>query len=340
MQILVTGATGMIGCHAAAALAAAGHRVVALVRDPEKLTRVMASFSSGSQVEARQGDITDRASVERALSGCQGLLHGAGIFSHSRGDADWLEAVNVRGAENVLHAGHEAGLSRMLFVSSAMAIFTPGLACQQASDPIAITNNMYSSSKARAERAARALQDGGAPLVIVYPTAILGPHDPTVGSAPGVMAQAMRDGRILVTEGGLAYTDVRDLAALFVALFAAPDPPARLMSTSEFLTHPQYYEYLCELTGRELKALRLPGGVLRTIGRGNDVLQAALRGSSNISAEAMNILTRSVPAEDSEARRCIGRAPTPMRDSLRDTLSWMHEAGILEAEHVGHLARW
>ena len=181
------------------------------------------------------------------MQGCEGLLHGAGIFSHSRGDAELLEAVNVRGAQTVLQAGNEAGLSRMLFVSSAMAIFTPGLTRQQASDPIAVTNNMYSSSKARAERAARALQEGGAPLVIVYPTAIVGPNDPTVGSAPGVMAQAMRDGRILVTEGGLAYTDVRDLAALFVALFAVSDPPARLMSTSEFLTHPQYYEYLCEL---------------------------------------------------------------------------------------------
>ena len=328
----------MIGCHAAAALAAAGHRVTALVRDPEKLVRVMAPFSAGSAVEARRGDITDPESVRRALEGCEGLLHGAGIFSHSRGDAELLDAVNVQGAENVLTAAVEARLERILFVSSAMAIFSPGLSQQRASDPVAVTRNMYSSSKARAEQCARSLQEGGAPLLIVYPSAILGPHDPTVGSAPGVMAEAMRGGRILVTEGGLAYTDVRDLAELFVVLFAAADPPRRLMSTSEFLTHPRYYEHLCELTGRELKAQRLPGRALRWMGRTNDVVQALRRGSSRVSAEAMNILTRSVPVDDAEARGLMGRDATPMRNSLRDTLSWMHEAGILEAQHVGRLA--
>jgi len=336
VRILVTGATGLIGCHAAARLAQSGHAVRALVRDADKLPRVLAPFALGDAVESHLGDVTDPASVEAALRGCDALLHCAGFFSHNLGDAERLRSVNVVGTELVLNAACKAGLARIIFVSSALALFPPRGPMLSASDPVSEPSSMYARTKAEAERCARTLQAGGASVVIVYPTSVLGPHDPTVGSGPGVMASALRAGRVLVTSGGFPYTDVRDLADLFVALFAAADPPPRVMATAEFLTHARYYELLAEITGRtDLKPQHIPAGVLRALGRMGDLAQRWLGRSTQLTSEAALVLTRSVPADDRDARALLGRDPIPIEVSLRDTIAWMAGAGVLGARQAG-----
>ncbi len=339
MRVLVTGATGMIGCHAAAALARAGHEVRALVRDPHKLDRVMAPFGLAGAIEARSGDVTDPASVGEALRGCDALIHSAGLFSHALSDAALLQAVNMRGTETVLSAGCKAGLARIVFVSSALALFPPPGPLMRASDAVASPATMYSACKAEAERCARALQDGGAPIVTVYPFSVLGPNDPTVGSGPGVLAMGLRAGHVLVTEGGLAHTDVRDLADLFAALVAAADPPPRVMATAAFVAHERYFELLAQLTGRsDLVAQRIPGRVLRALGRAGDLAQRWLGRSPQLTGEAAQILTRSVPVDDREARALLGRAPTAIEDSLRDTIAWMAATGVIPPRCAGRLS--
>jgi dihydroflavonol-4-reductase len=339
LKILVTGATGLIGCHAAARLVQSGHAVRALVREADKLPRVLAPFALGDAVDPHVGDVTDPASVESALRDCDAVLHAAGIFSHNLADADRLRAVNVRGAELVMNAACKAGIERVVFVSSALALFPPTGPVLRASDPVSLPRSMYSRTKAEAEHCARALQQSGNPVVIVYPTSVLGPQDPTVGSGPGVMVSALRAGRVLVTAGGFPYTDVRDLADLFAALFAAADPPPRVMATATFLTHARYFELLVELTGRaDLSAQRIPAGVLRALGHVGDLAQRWLGRSTPLTSEAALVLTRSVPADDADARALLGRDPIPIEDSLRDTIAWMVSAGILGARHAGRLA--
>jgi dihydroflavonol-4-reductase len=339
VKILVTGATGMIGCHAAAALVRAGHEVRALVRDPDKLPRVMAPFGLADAIEARAGDVTDPASVGEALRGRDGLLHSAGLFSHALADAALLSAVNVRGTETVLNGACKAGVARIVFVSSALALFPPSGPLVRATDPVSSPTTLYSTCKADAERCARALRDGGAPIVTVYPFSVLGPHDPTVGSGPGVLAMGLRAGRILVTEGGLAHTDVRDLADLFAALFAASGPPPRVMATATFVPHDRYFEAIAQLTGRtDLAAQRIPGPVLRALGRAGDLAQRWLGRSPQLTSEAAQILTRSVPVDDRDARALLGRAPTAIEDSLRDTIAWMAAAGVIPPRCAGRLS--
>jgi nucleoside-diphosphate-sugar epimerase len=337
LRILVTGATGLVGCHAAARLAAAGHEVRALVRDPAKLARVLAPFRV--RVEARAGDVTDPGSVEQALAGCEGVLHAAGVFSHDLGAAERLRRVNVEGTRNVLGAAARGATGPIVHVSSLLALRLPPPGPQQrADDPVARPRAMYAATKAAAERIARELQERGARLAIVYPSSTHGPCDPTVGSGPEFIANALRAGRVLVTEGGLSYTDVRDLAALLAALFAPGARARRLLAPASFLTHARAHALLCELTGRPLAATRLPGWGIRLLGRAGDLRQRWLRRTTPLTGEAALVLTRSVPVDDAEARRILGADPIPIERSFRDVLVWMHRAGVLEARHVGRLA--
>ena len=153
MRILVTGATGLIGCHAVAALLEAGHDVRVLVRDASKVGRVLSPFGrSSSDVEIVTGAIDDAERLDEALLGCGGLLHCAGLFSPDRRRAAEIEATNVGGTRSVLAAAERARaakrLERVVYVSSILALFPAEGPRITARDAVASPTEMYAATKA------------------------------------------------------------------------------------------------------------------------------------------------------------------------------------------------
>ena len=360
MRIAVTGATGLVGSHAAAALLEAGHDVRALVRDPSRLDVALAPFSGPEAamstktlsadrrrgtLETIRGDVGDAASVADGLAGCDGLVHAAGVFSSDRRAAARLRAVNVEGTRTVLDAARRAGLHCTVHVSSILALFPPRTERFRAADAVATPRERYAATKAAADRIARERQAAGDPISIVYPAACQGPDDPTFSVGPQLVADALRAGQVLVTEGGLAYTDVRDLARLIVRLFDADDPhgpataaaPSRIMAPSFYLAHDAYHALLCRLTGRDLRAQRVPGWLLRGMGAVGDGLQRVGIGA-RLTSEAAAVLTRSVPVEDGPARALLGDDVRSAEASFRDLLCWMVATGRVAPAEVGDLA--
>ena len=334
MRILVTGATGLIGCHSVAALLDAGHVVRVFVRDSAKLDRVLGPFGRGeADVEIALGGIGDRGALRSALTDCQGVLHCAGLFSPERQDEALLVETNVEGTRRVLEAAVECPLERAIYVSSMLALFPPSGETMTARDEVAEPSSMYAATKAEAERIAREFQQR-LPLTIVYPAAVQGPHDPTFSIGPQLVANALTSGKVLVTDGGLATTDVRDLARMIVAIFDGKTKERRLMAPSFFVRHDRYHALLESISGRKLEAQRLPGWLLRLFGRVGDWMQRLGR-KVELTYEAALVLTRSVPVDDREARGILERDPIGDEDSFRDLIRWMVAAGHLDARAAG-----
>ncbi|MBJ22616.1 MAG: NAD-dependent epimerase/dehydratase family protein [bacterium] len=336
MRVLVTGATGLIGCHSVAALLDAGHCVRVFVRDPGKLDAVLAPFGlSEARVEVAIGGVGDRDAIRAALADCGGLLHCAGLFSPAREDEALLAETNVEGTRSVLEAAAGIGLERAVYVSSILALFPPRGDTMTSEDEVAEPASMYAATKADAERIAREFQTR-LPVTIIYPAAVQGPDDPTFSIGPQLVANALISGEVLVTEGGLATTDVRDLAAVIAGIFDGKTNAPRLMGPSFYLRHDRYHALLESLSGRSLKARRIPGWLLRLLGRVGDVAQR-LGHSVQLTYEAAEVLTRSVAVDDREACRIIGREPIGEEDSFRDLIAWMIAAGHLDAAAAGRV---
>lgn len=340
MKILVTGATGLIGCHAAAALREAGHAVRLLVRDVSRLDAVFAPFGlSGEEFEVAVGALEDEPALDDAMRGCAGLLHCAGRFSPDPREAAGLRETNVDGTRRVLEAAERAradgSLERVVYVSSILALFPAPGPKMHAGDEVASPVEMYAATKADAERVARAAQSR-LPLTIVYPAAVQGPDDPTFSIGPKLVADALTEGSVLVTDGGLPTTDVRDLARVFVAIFDGKPHAARMMGPAFYVEHAAYHRLLCDLTGRDLRAQRMPGWLLRAMGRVGDWM-GLLGRPVQLTSEAAAVLTRSVPVEDDEARRLLGRPPITAEASFRDLIDWMVEAGHVPPDASGRI---
>ena len=118
MKALVTGATGFIGSHVVAALAAAGHEVRAFDRRAPPSERPLSPPAMLARVEPVVGDVLDGEALLRAMRGCDAVFHLAALYSYARADARAMQAVNVDGTRAVLDAAARAGVGRVVHTSS------------------------------------------------------------------------------------------------------------------------------------------------------------------------------------------------------------------------------
>ncbi|MCH6563113.1 MAG: NAD-dependent epimerase/dehydratase family protein [Myxococcales bacterium] len=337
MRILVTGGTGLAGCHTTAALRADGHEVRLLVRDPARIAHALGPLGI-ERIEHVVGDVTHRAAVESALDGCDAVVHSAALFTLDRRRAAEVQLTNEVGTELVLGTATRLGLDPIVHVSSVAALFPPDGPTLTPDTSVKRPRDMYASSKANAERIARRLQEQGKPVTIVYPGSIWGPHDPTLGDGIRAILDYIRWGLLPDTPGGMPMIDVRDLAALQVAAMQPGRGPRRFMAGGHFLRFAELGEILTRLTGRRFWAPKAPGVVLRAIGRTSDVARRLLGVELAPSHEAMITLIRGVPCDDSRTRAELGVKARSPEETLRDTLRWMYERGVVSARDIGRLA--
>lgn len=337
VRVLVTGGTGMVGCHTTASLVAAGHEVRLLVRNPDRVGRALEPLGVRG-LEQVVGDVTDPDAVTAAVSGCDAVVHAAAVFTLDRRRDDEMLHVNVRGAENVFDASLRAGLDPIIHVSSVAALFPPAGDRYTPDEPVKQPIDAYARSKAEAERIARGHQAAGAPIVTVYPGSVWGPCDPTLADGIEVILGFVKWGWIPMTPGGIPVVDVRDLAALLLAALTPGRGPQRYMAGGSFLSTADLADALDGLTGRKLRRFPVPGALMNGIGRLGDVLRRSVAIDIGLTYEATTTLTRAVPSDDSRAFEDLGIRFRPATETLGDALRWMFAEGIVSRKQVGKLA--
>lgn len=151
---LLTGATGFLGHHLAARLGRDGRQLRAIVRPGTDLKRIPPEIT-----EVIWGDITEPATLQRAMAGVDVVFHTAARVSGG-GSRDAFQRDNVTAVETLLRAAEAAGVRRFVHVSSA-GIFGAG---QQGTaidertplDPRIESRGFYAWSKAESDRLVRA----------------------------------------------------------------------------------------------------------------------------------------------------------------------------------------
>lgn len=258
MRVLLTGSTGFLGSHVAFALLAAGHQVNALVRAGSGKTL----NPQLSTLNYFPGDITDRPSIDRAVRGCEAVVHVAGVVSFSPGAAGRQREVNVEGTRHVLEAARAAGVRRFVHTSSVAAIgrapdggvatedtrydWPPGLA--------------YNETKRDSERLVRRFE--GLETVCLNPSLVFGPGE--VYRRTLTIFRLVKYGLLpLVPPGGTTLCDVRDVAEAHVAALTRGEPGARYITGGPHVTFRQLATEIAEVTRGARPMAELPGGLVR-----------------------------------------------------------------------------
>src|SRR5215212_2420567 len=177
MRVFLTGGTGFIGGHVAAKLRERGDDVVALVRSPDKAAKLRELGC-----ELVEGDLSNAAAIRRGLEGAEGCIHAAAIYKVGipKKERGPMYESNVNGTETVLDAAMDAGVKRIVYVST-VAVF--GNTKEQVVDETYQRDesegflSCYDETKYRSHQIAKDRIAKGAPIVIVQPGGVYGPGD-------------------------------------------------------------------------------------------------------------------------------------------------------------------
>ena len=176
---LVTGGTGLVGFNVIKALLSRGRKVRALVRSPEKGARLLPEG-----VDIVSGDVTDKASVLRAMQGCSVVYHIAGYPEQWKKSPSIFDQVNVGGTQNMIDAALALGVDRFIYTST-IDVFKAGKG-ETFDESIIDTTpkwTFYERSKQEADRHVVAALEKGLPALFIHPAAVYGPGP---SDSPGI----------------------------------------------------------------------------------------------------------------------------------------------------------
>ncbi len=201
-RLAVTGITSGVGLRLAEVALAAGHRLVGLVRDPDRSdARRLGSLG----VELVRGDLDDDGALASMARGADAVLHLAAQVG-DWGPAEQFVRVNVGGTRRALHAARVSGVRRFVHLSSTAVYGRPDRGQVDETWPTKHTGNPYDDTKVDAERLAFSFgRETGLEVTAVRPPIIYGPYDKNF--MPRAVA-ALRKGRFLLVAGGKAPLNV------------------------------------------------------------------------------------------------------------------------------------
>jgi dihydroflavonol-4-reductase len=337
MRVMVTGGTGFVGAHTVAELARAGHTLRLLVRAPERVRRALEPLGV-EEVDIVGGDVTDPAAVQRALDGCDAVVHAASVFSFDPRMSGLIARTNVRGTDLVLGLGQRLGLDPIVHVSSFVALIGTERAVLAPDSPVTSPPGTYNRSKADSDRVARGYQETGAPVVIAYPGSVWGPYDPHFGESCQLVRNILRRFWTFAPAGMIPITDVRDLAKLHAAVLEPGRGPRRYMATAQNVPPRDVIRSVERVTGHRLPMIELPPWTLQGPARLADALQPRLPARLPVSGEALYIVGRCHRLDDGTTRRDFGLVPRDLDETVAETIRWMARTGQLPARLAGGLA--
>lgn len=314
-MILITGATGFLGQHVTQALLEAGHELRLLVRHAAQRQLPMRGL-----VDMVDGDVNDWVSLERAMEGVTEVVHLAALVSFWRKRNKDLHRVNVRGTENVVNACLQAGVERLVHMSST------GATGKEAEDqPVTEAtkwlpgkhNNAYGLSKHKAELEVYRGMAEGLPAVILNPGVIIGPGDWQAG--PPKIFSIVDKGLNYYNRGRIGLVGAQDVArATLLALERSDMEGERFILVAENPLQQEFFAEVARALGKEPPSRGLPAAVSLMVGSLSEGLAALTGKEPVITRASMRSSIRRFTYDGSKITQ-YGFAYTPIKQVIQQT---------------------
>jgi dihydroflavonol-4-reductase len=330
MKCLVTGASGFIGANLVHELNARGHQVKALVR-PSSDRRGLA----GADCERVLGDIGDRQILAAALRGCDWCFHVAASYHLWLKDYRPMYAANVEGTRLVIETAAAAGCSRIVYTSTVGCIGLPRAASDGQIIPTDETapaseaqmSNHYKRSKWQAEQVALDLAGKGLPVVIVNPSAPIGPRDVKPTPTGQVIVDFMNRKMPAYLDTGLNWVHVQDVTAGHVLAAEKGRMGERyiLGSAEGNWTMKEAFAVLQELTGVPTPKMRVPYSIALAAAFVDEALSSFTGKPPKAPLAGVRMAKYKMFFNPAKAIRELGLPQTPPRQALADAVDWFRK---------------
>ena len=315
-------------------LTARGHHVRALLR-PGSDVRGLA----GATYERVEGDLGDRAALAKGLHGCDWCFHVAASYHLWLADYAPMYAANVDGTRNVLEVAAEAGCSRIVYTSTVGCIGLPkvvdgALTPTDESTPVAESqmSNHYKLSKWRAEVVARELAAKRLPVVIVNPSAPIGPRDVKPTPTGKVIVDFLNREMPAYLDTGLNWAHVRDVAIGHILAAEKGRLGERyiLGNAEGNWTMKDAFAVLAEITGLAAPKFQVPYVVALAAARVDETISRFTGKPPKAPVGGVRMAKYKMFFNPAKAIRELGLPQTPPKQALADAVEWFRAHGYVK----------
>lgn len=327
MTILVTGATGFVGAAVVRRLVAKGHAVRALVRvrsDRQNLDSL--------PVDVVTGDLTDTASLARALAGCEGLFHVAAEYQLWVKDPATMYRANVEGTRAIMLAAAGMGVTRIVYTSSVATLGVKDDGSPADEETPSSLRDMighYKRSKFMAEEIVRDLAASGHPIVIVNPSTPVGPGDIKPTPTGRLIVDALAGGMPAYVDTGLNVVHVDDVAEGHVLAYERGTVGRRYVLGGTDMTLRQILTECAAIAGRRPPSLRLPHTVIMPLAYLAEGWSRVTGRPPRTTVDGVRLSRKLMFYSSARAERELGYRSRDACQALRDAAAWFGTHGYV-----------
>jgi len=334
MECFVTGASGFIGANLVHQLIARGHRVKALLRPGSDLRGL-----AGADFERVEGDVSDAAKLKAEMRGCDWCFHAAASYHLWLRDYRPMFAANVEGTRNVIEAAAAAGCVRIVYTSTVGCIGLPKpvdgrVTASDETTPVSESqmSNPYKRSKLQAEQIAMKQARNGLPVIIVNPSAPVGPRDVKPTPTGQVIVDFLNRQMPAYLDTGLNWVHVRDVAIGHILAAETGSIGERyiLGNADGNWTMKEAFAVLEKITGVPAPKVRIPYFVALAAAHANEALSSMTGKPPRAPLAGVRMAKYKMYFNPGKAVRELGLPQTSPRQALADAVEWFRNNGYVK----------
>jgi dihydroflavonol-4-reductase len=326
-RVFVTGGTGFIGSAIVRALLDEGSEVRALVRESSPRENL-----EGLPVEIVIGDLADERALDRGLDGCDEAYHCAALYAFRSRGADEFVRSNVDGSRRVVRAAQRAGVERIVYTSSVATVapIRDRVADESSRARAETAPGHYKRSKILAEEEVlRLAREEGAPVVVVNPSAPVGPRDVKPTPTGRLIVDFLTGRMPAYVDTGLNVVDVDDCARGHLLAARSGRTGERYILGGENLSLLEILTELGRIAGRRPPRLRLPHGVAIAAAAVSEALARLTGGDPLVPLEPARLARHRMWFDSGRARRELGYSSRPASEALARAVECFERRGLV-----------
>ena len=317
---LITGGAGHLGNVLVRELLTRGEQVRVLILPGEDTQSL-----DGLAIERVEGNVLDRESLIRAMTGVETVFHLASLVSITEDKLHLLQAVNVDGTRNVIEAVKQTGVKQLIYTSSIHALERPpnGILIDEglAFDP----NNpagAYDRTKAQASLLVLKASEEGLDTRIICPTGVIGPYDFRRSEMGELILSFMGKRVNVLVEGAFDFVDVRDVAKGQILARDRGKPGETYILGGERIEVKFLHNIVQKITGKKTKTITFPLPIAVILAPMAELYYKITKTRPRFTRYSLETISSNSEISSKKAINELGYQPRKLTKSISDTVRW------------------
>jgi dihydroflavonol-4-reductase len=330
-RVAITGSTGFLGMALAERLRAEGAQVTGLARSTSEPLALETLGHLGVLVIT--GDVARAETLPPLVQGADVVYHCAAVIGYRRRLEAAMRSANVLGTRNVIAACRQAGVKRLVHVSSIAAVGVadePALLNEDSAWNAARLRAAYFDTKHESEQEVLAAAAQGLPAVVVNPAAIYGPS--LVASNSGNIVTRIASGRLNVApHGGMNVVPLSTVVDGALAAARRGEVGRRYILGGENLDYAEIIVRTGRAAGLRLRPRRLPTALVPALRAVMSAVEPLVPAGAWFTPHMCSVFGKWMWYDTTRMRGELGVEPADLDACLAATIAQLRKDGRLPA---------